>query len=316
MADVLDITVQVRAPATSANLGPGFDSLGLAWTVADCVTVTTVASGVVVEVSGEGAGELPDDETHLVVRGLAGACAEVGAPLPGLQLHCRNAIPQGRGLGSSAAAIVSGVLAGRALLEHGDQLLDDAAVLSLSARLEGHADNVAACLLGGLTVAWATESGVRAVSQDVNLRAVLFVPPQVMSTAEARDLLPELVPHRDAVRTVGRAALLVATLSSSVPSRDVLLAATQDWLHQPYRALAMPESFALVAELRASRVPAVLSGSGPSVLAFLIGADDPAERVRRYTPVGWGGHEVRVDQKGARVRNLAAGLAAGMDGAR
>ncbi len=301
MVDVLHATVQVTAPATSANLGPGFDSLGIAWTMADCVTVTAVASGLVIDVSGEGAGALPDDASHLVVRGMAAAFAAVGAQLPGLRLHCRNTIPQGRGLGSSAAAVVSGVLAGRALLEHGEQLIDDAAALSLAAQLEGHADNVAACLLGGLTVAWATESGVRAVRQDVDLRAVLLVPPQVMATSASRELLPELVPHRDAVRNVGRAALLVATLNNPVLSRESLLAATQDWLHQPYRAFAMPESFALVTELRAFGVPAVLSGSGPSVLAFLVGVDDPPGSFRSLVTEGWRVHEVLVDPSGARV---------------
>lgn len=294
------VPVAVTAPATSANLGPGFDALGIALTMADRVEAEVTGTDLRVQLSGEGADKLPRDDSNLVVRAMQAVFDQLAVRPSGLRLSCHSMVPQGRGLGSSAAAIVAGILAARSLIEDGVELLDDAAVLALAARLEGHPDNVAACLLGGLTVAWTTDAGARAVRMDAHIDAVLFVAPRELATSASRSLLPDTVSHHDAVRNVGRVALLVATLVGPSRARENLLAATQDWLHQPYRANVMPDSLALVDKLRTSGVPAVVSGSGPSVLALLSDEDNVAV-VRDAAPAGWGVHHVSSNPDGARV---------------
>lgn len=260
--------VTVRVPATSANLGPGFDALGLALRRYDEITVhRRSAAGVEIEVVGEGAADVPRDETHLVVRAIHAAFDRLGVPRPGLSLRCVNSIPHGRGLGSSAAAIVGGVLAGGALA--GLSGADDRPwALALANEIEGHPDNVAACLLGGLTIAWTDGDGAHAARLDPSpdLETVVFVPDSEVATATARGLLPPAVPHGDAAHAAGRAALLVEAIRRRP---DLLLPATEDRLHQQYRAPAMPRTAALVAELRDRRIAAVVSGAGPSVLALL-----------------------------------------------
>jgi homoserine kinase len=265
--------VLVEVPATSANLGPGFDTLGLALDLADTVRAAVTDGGVRVEVTGEGAGQLPDDERHLIVRAARTTFDRLGGPPPGLALTCHNRIPHARGLGSSSAAIVAGVLAARALVVGGTAALDDAAVLRLAAEFEGHPDNVAPCLYGGLTIAWTGPSasgpvGAHAVRLDVDpaVRPVVFVPASRSLTEQARAVLPATVPHGDAAANAGRAALLVHALTGAP---DLLLPATEDRLHQSYRAAAMPDSAMLISRLRAAGIPAVLSGAGPTVLAFL-----------------------------------------------
>jgi homoserine kinase len=220
-----------------------------------------------VTVEGEGAGELPTDETHLVVRSMYAAFSKLDGPPPGLAVRCRNRIPQARGLGSSSAAIVAGVLLGRALTVGGAERLDNAAVLGIAADLEGHPDNVAPCLLGGFTIAWVGASGACAVrlTPAAAVQPTLLVPAERGLTAQARAALPETVPHADAALTAGRAALLVHALTVE-PS--LLLEATEDRLHQGYRAPAMPATANLVASLRTAGVAAVVSGAGPSVLAL------------------------------------------------
>jgi homoserine kinase len=264
---LLTEAVTVRAPATSANLGPGFDALGLALDLYDEVTAQVTASGVTVAVSGEGAGELPTDAGHLVVRSMITAFEALGEVPAGLSLRCHNRIPQARGLGSSSAAIVAGVVLARALVVDGTRRLDDEAALALAARLEGHPDNVAACLLGGFTIAWTGDSGARAVRLEPagGVRPVLFVPSERSLTETTRAALPAAVPHADAALTAGRAALLVHALTARP---DLLLAATEDLLHQGYRAAGMPATAELVSRLRDEGVPAVVSGAGPSVLAL------------------------------------------------
>jgi homoserine kinase len=281
--------VLVRVPATSANLGPGFDTLGLALALYDEVEARVTDSGVKIEVTGEGAAEVAGaGEKHLIVRAMRVAFDELGVDQPtGLALRCVNRIPHGRGLGSSAAAIVAGLLAARALA---GAPVAPADVLPLASTLEGHPDNVAPCLYGGLTIAWVSAGApfpepsfhlpaARAVRLEPlsRLRPVVFVTPQPVSTKVARGLLPPAVPHADAARNAGRAALLVAVLAG-LPSgpalagpelASMLLDATEDKLHQDYRALAMPDTLDLVARLRAAGVPAVVSGAGPSVLALL-----------------------------------------------
>ncbi|MFJ6198536.1 homoserine kinase [Micromonospora sp. NPDC092111] len=259
--------VRVRVPATSANLGPGFDALGLALGLHDDVAAEVTPAGVRVAVAGEGAGELPADDRHLVAAAMRTAFDVLGGQPPGLALECVNRIPQARGLGSSSAAIVAGVLLARALVTDGTERLDDAAVLRLAAEIEGHPDNVAPCLLGGFTVAWTESTGARAVSLPVagGVRPTVFVPAGRGLTATARAALPATVPHADAASNAGRSALLVHALTAE-PA--LLLPATVDRLHQDYRASGMPETAALVRALRAAGVAAVVSGAGPTALAF------------------------------------------------
>ena len=259
--------VRVRVPATSANLGPGFDALGLALGLVDEIEVRALGSDEVrVHVEGEGADEVPGDATHLVVRAIRHALEHVGAPLTGLELTCRNAIPHGRGLGSSAAAVVAGILAARGLVAD-QEALDDDVALSLATDLEGHPDNAAPALFGGLTVAWTPAGAARAVRVPVDARIapVVLVPSTRLATKKARGVLPAQVPHADAAFNAGRAALLVEALSRE-PS--LLLDATEDRLHQDHRAVVMPETLALVRALRAKGVAAVVSGAGPTVLVL------------------------------------------------
>lgn len=286
--------VRVRVPATSANLGPGFDALGLALGLHDDVAAEVTAGGVRVAVSGEGAGELPDGDRHLVVTAMRAAFDVLGAQPAGLALECVNRIPQARGLGSSSAAIVAGVLLARALVADGATRLDDAAALRLASELEGHPDNVAPCLLGGFTVAWTEPAGARAVSLPVAaaVRPTVFVPGERGLTSVARAALPATVPHGDAALTAGRAALLVHALTADP---GLLLPATVDRLHQDYRAAGMPATAALVSALRAAGVAAVVSGAGPTVLAL---SEVPAGF---DAGTDWRRWELPIDVSGARV---------------
>jgi homoserine kinase len=292
--------VRVRVPATSANLGSGFDSLGLALALYDEVEASLADDGVVVSVQGVGAGELPADERHLVARAAYTAFDALGTRPAGLRLRCVNRIPQARGLGSSAAAIVAGVLAARALVSNGAQRLGAAGTLALCAELEGHADNVAACLLGGATIAWCQDGTFKATRLEPvdGLRAWVFVPGDRSETAQSRQLLPESVPHADAAHAAGRAALLVRALTGAP---ELLLPATEDRLHQPYRKSVMPESIELVTRLRAAGAAAVISGAGPTVLS--LDTNEPGDdTVVRDSPAGWVVQRLDVDRSGAAYR--------------
>jgi homoserine kinase len=292
--------VRVRVPATSANLGPAFDSAGLALTLHDVLEFSVAPSGLAVEVSGVGSGELPVDESHLVVRAFRAACDQLGWHPPGLRLVAENAIPQGRGLGSSAAAVVAGVLGAWSLCPE-VETVDGNAVLRLVSEMEGHPDNVAACLLGGATLSWMTPEGPRAdrVTVEPSVAPVVLVPSTVLSTHVARGLLPDAVPHADAAFNAGRAALLVHALTRE-PA--FLLEATEDRLHQRQRATAMPDSIALIDRLRDAGHAAVVSGAGPSVLVLTVRPDDAAT-VADLTPAGWSVLPLAVDSGGARVLN-------------
>ncbi|TNM47164.1 homoserine kinase [Nocardioides albidus] len=303
----VDGPVRVRVPATSANLGPGFDTLGLALDLHDRLEAEVLAEGLRVEVSGYGEGAVPLDERHLVVRAMRATFDRLGKQPTGLRLSCTNVIPHARGLGSSSAAIVAGVWLARELVAGGRLLLDDAALLDLAAQLEGHPDNVAPALLGGFVISgqdgdgtfWAVRGSV-----DPRVGAVVFVPTTPVATKAARGLLPAAVPHGDAAANAGRAALLVAALSGHP---EELMRATEDRLHQEYRRPAMPESLALVEALRRDGVPAVISGAGPTVLAFTDGpGSSGAEDLVARCPAGWGVHALTVDGTGAAPDDGAA----------
>lgn len=298
------VGVEVVVPATSANLGPGFDSLGLALAMHDhVVAMVTEDPGVLVTIEGEGADVLPTDERHLVARAMATAWEAMGIPAPGVVIRCRNGIPQGRGLGSSAAAIVAGLLLARGLAEDGEALLADDEILGLATRMEGHPDNVAAALLGSFTTAW-IDSGddmhASAVTRSVHEAIVpmIFIPQTAMPTAQARMMLSDTVDRADAVFNVGRAALLAHAL---VDDPGMLFPATEDRIHQDARAQAYPEAHALVTTLRQSSIPAVISGAGPTVLAFTTG-DEERSAASAVAPSGWQVIAVPVDREGARVR--------------
>ncbi|MET0433468.1 MAG: homoserine kinase [Cellulomonas sp.] len=308
---------RVRVPATSANLGPGFDALGLALALHDEVEVRALGSAdALVDVVGEGADEVPSGDDHLVVRALRHALDHVGAPQTGLHLTCRNRIPHGRGLGSSAGAVVAGLLAARALVAEPESL-DDDVVLRLATELEGHPDNAAPALLGGATVAWSEGAdAVRAARLAVHpdVAPVAVVPSSRLSTSHARGVLPAQVPHGDAAFQAGRAALLVEALGRRP---DLLLPATEDRLHQGYRRPVMAESLALVDALRARGVAAVVSGAGPTVLVLARAAGEPGGDGARTTDAddalqqvfggvmgGWRIVPLAIDTAGAEARRL------------
>lgn len=298
MVTFVEGAVRATVPATSANLGPGFDSLGLALTLRDELVAEVTDAGLQVEVVGMGAEQILRDESHLVVRAMRAAFSAMGEQPPGLRLVCHNVIPHSRGLGSSSAAIVGGLALARALVAGGALLLDDDAVLDLAADMEGHPDNVAPALIGGFTIAGRVADRWFALSSGVDPRVVpvVFVPDEPVPTSRARQLLPDSVPHRDAAANAGRAALLVAALAARP---EMLFPATEDLLHQDYREPAMPASLALVRSLRADGVPAMVSGAGPSILALTdAGA---AEDLLGRCPEGWHVTRLEVSSSGVLI---------------
>jgi homoserine kinase len=304
-------SIVVRVPATSANLGPGFDTLGLALSVYDELVVTPLSDDrLEIEVSGTGADEIARDESNLVYRSIAHVYADAGREVPGLRIVARNGVPHGRGLGSSGAAVAAGVLAAQGLLS-GVVELDDDALLRLATELEGHPDNVAPALFGGLTIAWTGEDGPRHKKLQVHrgVAPLVLVPEHTVSTTLARSLQPMQVPREDAVFNVSRSALLIAALTQSP---ELLLDATADRLHQDYRAQAMPETYALVQALRQAGFAAVVSGAGPSVLVL---CDGPGRRLEavdvatRVTDTPWDAIMPAVDVRGGTVKERAEGSA-------
>jgi homoserine kinase len=342
--------VRVRAPATSANLGPGFDALGLALALYDEVEARVTDGGLAIEVSGEGSETAAAGEQHLVVRAMRAAFGTMGGQPPGIALRCVNAIPHGRGLGSSAAAVCCGLLAARALAGPGEPVaaggpvlsdraasldeaaspdwpalsdgtaLSDEAVFQLAATLEGHPDNVAACLAGGLTIAWSprpvpaaagtgTPTGAVAgprllrIAVPTTLRAVACVPSVPLATEAARQALPPAVPYADAAANAARSALLVAALTGAP---QVLFEATEDFLHQPYRSGLMPETARLLGALRRAGAAAVVSGAGPAVLVLSFDGQPPSPgaigSIAGKAGTSWDVIPLRIDQQGAHVQ--------------
>jgi homoserine kinase len=262
------VRVHVRVPATSANLGPGFDALGLALALYNEV-VAEERDGVTVTIEGEGADRLARDGGNVVARGVNLAYEATGRAFKGCALECVNRIPTARGLGSSAAAWVGGLVAGNALV---GSPLSREALLGLAARAEGHPDNVAAAVFGGLTVSCVTPDGVTTVTLPVtkSFSWVVLVPEVTSATAEARALLPRSVPREDAVFNVQRVALLLASLQSAQPA--ALSVALEDRLHQPYRLKLFPWMPDVATAARtAGALGCVLSGAGPSLLAVVDG---------------------------------------------
>lgn len=284
----------VRVPASTANLGPGFDAFGMALGLYDHVELDLADDGFEVSVVDDGAGDMsgvPTDENHLVVQAFLRAADHIGLKVPGLRLRCRNAIPHSRGLGSSAAAVVAGAVAAYAFA---DREPDDD-ILTLAVEFEGHADNAAASLYGGAVLVWHDERwhAIKA-APDATIRPVVAIAAETSSTDATRGLLPRQVPHADAAFSAGRAALAFHALTARP---DLLLAGTEDRLHQPYRASAYPRSARLIAALRARGVAAAVSGAGPTVLALTTDGKLPED-------VDTAGFEVRaldVDQGGVRV---------------
>ena len=300
----VDGEVTVQVPATSANLGPGFDTLGVSLGYYDTLTAS-IADGIDVTVEGEGTGRLPVGDRHLVVRSMMAAFARAGVEVPGVRLHCVNVIPHSRGMGSSSAAIVGGLALARALLTDREALTDQA-LLELANELEGHPDNVAPAIFGGFTISGQVQRGDSAyvwavgspLSHDVS--AVVFIPPTGVNTKTARGLLPATVSHADAAANSGRAALLVAALNGAP---EYLHRATEDFLHQSYRSSAMPESYGLMQRLRADGVPAIISGAGPTVLAFTAPGLRDADSLLSECPAGWQALHLAVGGAGVREQN-------------
>jgi homoserine kinase len=287
--------VRVTVPASSANLGSGFDALGLAVGLHDVIEARVTDAGLKITVEGEGAGDLDDSEGHLVVRAIRAMCSRLGFRPPGLELRCRNAIPHSRGLGSSAAAAVAGVAAayGLAGIE-----IDDRA-LQVAAEFEGHADNAAASLLGGLVVAWTEADRYRALRLEPHsgLKPILLIPGESSATSVTRRLLPDRVPHADAAFAAGRSALAVHALTTRP---DLLLEATSDRLHQDYREAAWPATLRLVRILREHGLAACVSGAGPTVMVLTQDGKLPDG----VDLTGFDIRELPVDRLGVQVRTV------------
>lgn len=300
--------VAVSVPGSTGNVGPGYDSLGLALGHYDDLAVTVTGGGLEFELHGEGSASVPRSAEHLVVRAMRAAFRAAGVEeLPGLRLEATNRIPHGRGMGSSASAVVAGVLAANALLP-AERALGDRRLLQVAAAMEGHPDNVAPSLYGGLVISWTDADGYRSAPVTVHedVVPVVAIPDFEVPTRLARSLLPATVPHHDAAVNAGRTALLVEALTRRP---ELLLPATEDRLHQPYRASAMPPSARLMTELREHGLPAMISGAGPTVLVLAADRHQAEETERALAElvargadsVSWRVLRLRVDGQGAKL---------------
>jgi len=299
---------QISVPASSANIGPGFDCFGIALELRDRYAAQVLDDETFdVDVTGEGADEVKKDAKNLVIKSMLRGFEHMGAKPRGIALRALNVIPHGRGLGSSASAIVGGLALARSLVLTGEQYMSDEDLITLATELEGHPDNVAAAFYGGATLAWSesktssvgdTKNIGRAVSLRVDdrIKALLLVPNNQLATAKARKLLPEIIPHQDAVLNSSRTALLVHALAERP---DLLFIATEDLLHQKYRAQAMPKTIALVEKLRGAGLAAVVSGAGPSVMVLYSGAEDEIDQLESVSP-GFTAMKLAIAKTGAQ----------------
>jgi homoserine kinase len=292
------LTATAVVAASSANLGPGFDSLGLALSLYDEIVIETTETGLTVEVEGEGAGQVPLDSSHLVVRAVEQALHATGVTAPGMIVRCRNDIPHSRGLGSSAAAVVGGLAAVNGLVtQAGSTPLTETQLIQLAGEFEGHPDNASAAVLGGAVVSWTEHDGPQPryaaapLRLHPDIRLFPALPEERSSTAETRVLLPEQVSHSDARFNLSRAALLVVALTERP---DLLMEATEDVLHQPQRAAAMPASAEYLRILRRYGVAAVLSGAGPAVIALSTQPELPAQALEYGAANGFTVSEMAV----------------------
>lgn len=300
--------VQVSVPASSANIGPGFDSFGLALEIRDRYAAQVLDEpNFDVDVSGEGASEIKKDAKNLVIKSMLRGFEHMGAKPRGIALRALNSIPHGRGLGSSASAIVGGLVLARSLVLTGEQYMSDEDLITLATEIEGHPDNVAAAYYGGATIAW-IEKAIgsdgevknfgRAVSLKVDdrIKALLLIPENQLATAKARKLLPESISHQDAVLNSSRSALLVHALAERP---DLLFTATEDLLHQSYRQSAMPKTIALVEKLRGAGLAAVVSGAGPSVMVLYTNNNEEIDQIPSLA-TGFNSMKLEIAKTGAQ----------------
>ena len=298
-------SVQVQVPATTANLGPGFDSLGLALALHDRYIAQVLDEQIIdIDISGEGADDLPRNEKNLVIKSMYKGFEFLGGKPRGIALRALNVIPHSRGLGSSASAIVGGLSLARALVLGGSERMSDDDMLNLASAIEGHPDNVAAAIFGAATVAWKDVQHGQDVTLSVQLEVdprisvMAFVPFTSVATSKARKMLPELIAHSDAVRNSANTALLVHALQHRP---DLLHTATADFLHQSYRAQAMPASFALLTKLRKAGVAAFISGAGPTVLVLHTGGSAEVEELTRAGGEKFSALALGVSRSGASL---------------
>jgi len=297
--------IQVQVPATSANLGPGFDSFGLAFGMFDRYVAQILdEGGLDIDVTGEGADEVPRTDKNLLVKAMYKGFDYLGGRPKGLAVRALNVIPHGRGLGSSASAIVGGLVLARSLVLTGTDKMSDETLLNLANEMEGHPDNVAAALFGGATIAWQDVERGKAIAHAIHLpvdpriKVMAFIPSRALATSRARKMLPESIPFADAQRNTTNAALMTQAITIRP---DLLFAATEDFLHQSYRKEAMPASFALMTKLRAAGLAAFVSGAGPTVLALHTEGEDETLQLSRAGGAKFEGKSLEIASRGATL---------------
>ena len=297
--------IQVQVPATSANLGPGFDSFGLAFGMYDRYVAQILdEGGLDIDVTGEGSDEVPRTDKNLLVKAINKGFDYLGGRPKGLAVRALNVIPHGRGLGSSASAIVGGLVLARSLVLTGTDKMSDEVLLNLATEMEGHPDNVAAALFGGATIAWQDLVKGKSVAHalhlpvDPRIKVMAFIPASPLATSKARKMLPESIPFADAQRNTSNAAIMTQALTIRP---DLLFTATEDFLHQSYRQEAMPSSFALMTKLRAAGIAAFISGAGPTVLALHTEGDDETTQLARAGGAKFEGKSLEIASRGATL---------------
>jgi homoserine kinase len=297
--------IQIQVPATSANLGPGFDSFGLAFGMYDRYVAQILdEGGLDIDVTGEGADEVPRTDKNLLVKAMYKGFDYLGGKPKGLAVRALNVIPHGRGLGSSASAIIGGLVLARSLVLTGTEKMSDEVLLNLANEMEGHPDNVAAALYGGATIAWQDLVKGKPVAHSIHLpvdpriKVMAFIPATALATKKARTMLPDSIPFADAQRNTVNAALMTQALTLRP---DLLFAATEDFLHQSYRQEAMPASFALMKKLREAGLAAFVSGAGPTVLALHTEGEEESIQLSRAGGAKFEGKSLEIASRGATL---------------